>query len=44
MQVSSEGGHVGLQIGKSRLRHDGLQQRLDQLAQQPPEARAGQAA
>jgi len=44
MQVSSEAGLIGLQIGEARLRHDGLQQCLDQLAQQSPDAGAGQAA
>ena len=44
MQVSSEGKLAGEQIGEAWLRHDGLPQRFDQLAQQSPEARPGQAA
>jgi hypothetical protein len=33
-----------LESGEAWLRHDRLQQRLEQLAQQPPETGAGQAA
>jgi hypothetical protein len=44
MQVSSERKLAGDQIGEAWLRHDGLPQRFDQLAQQAPEAGPGQAA
>jgi hypothetical protein len=36
MRVSSERKLAGDQIGEAWLRHDGLPQRFDQLAQQAP--------
>jgi len=44
VQVSSERRLGGEQIGEAGLRHDGLQQGMEQLAQQAPQAGPGQAA
>ena len=42
--MSSEGNARGSQAGEGRLREDGLQQRGDELAEQPPQPGTGQAA
>ena len=44
VQVSSERGLDGEEISEAGLRHDGLQQGTEQLAQQTPQAGPGQAA
>jgi hypothetical protein len=42
--MSSEGVARGSQASQGRLREDGLQQRGDELTEQPPLPRSGQAA
>jgi len=42
--MSSEGVARGSQASEGRLREDGLQQRGDELTEQPPPPRWGQAA